>query len=640
MQDSAEPVPRLERADRGRVLRAQRRRAAHRRRRPHRRHRQQLRAPVASTSGRRCSPGSSAHARTSTRAILEADRRASRASRPRQRHRAGLQPLDPAARHRRATGARRSAGASPTSERRFGREPEGMWLPETAVDAATLRRSPTRASASRSSSPHQARARRVRRAASGTTPRGGALRPDAAVPRAALDGDRAIAVFFYDGPIAARPSPSTRLLAHGEQLADRLAGRLRRGARGHDEVLHIATDGETLRPPPATATWRSPTRCASSSARGDVELVNYGEALERVPPAWEVRDRRGHVLELRARRRALAQRLRLPDGRQPGWNQAWRAPLRAALDGLRDALGALFERERGGAARATRGPRATTTSRWCSTATRRRAGDFLRRARRPRRSTPTRRVRRSSCSRCSATRCSCTRAAAGSSTSSPGLETVQVLQYAARAIQLARDATGVDLEPEFEERARAGAVEPARARRRRRVYETLVGPQRRDARGRRGPLRDRQRGLRRAPGGRQRLLLPLSGSSAPARGPLRPGGDHARAAAARELPRRARRSTALCCVLHFGGADFRCGVGPCAAPRSRRARAVRSSHAWIGSRSPSSCARSTARSPVASTRCATSSSTSAAASPRRLLDGAPCAVTRATISRSSRRTAA
>ena len=68
----------------------------------------------------------------------------------------------------------------------------------------------------------------------------------------------------------------------------------------------------------ATATWRWPTRCATSSRNSLARLTNYGEFLEQHPPTHEVRDRREHLLELRPRRRALAERLRLQHRRAPG----------------------------------------------------------------------------------------------------------------------------------------------------------------------------------------------------------------------------------------------------------------------------------------------------------------------------------
>src|SRR5438045_8738045 len=57
-----------------------------------------------------------------------------------------------------------------------------------------------------------------------------------------------------------------------------------------------------------------------------------------------------------------------------------------------------------------------------------------------------------------------------------GLETVQILKYAARALQLAREACGVELEPSFKsslEQAPSNIPERANARR---VYEQEVQP--------------------------------------------------------------------------------------------------------------------------------------------------------------------
>ena len=97
---------------------------------------------------------------------------------------------------------------------------------------------------------------------------------------------------------------------------------------------------------------------------------------------------------------------------------------------VRDHGAEVFERRgRERAARPVGGPR-----RLHRRGPRRRTHRRLPRRAQPRRRRPRRRARR--CSRRSATRCSCTRRAAGSSTTSPGIETVQILRYAARAIDL------------------------------------------------------------------------------------------------------------------------------------------------------------------------------------------------------------
>ena len=120
----------------------------------------------------------------------------------------------------------------------------------------------------------------------------------------------------------------------------------------------------------ATATWRWPTRCITSKQTTLARLTNYGEFLGTAPADARGRDLREHCLELRPRRRALEERLRLQLRRaarlEPG---SGAAPLRAALDWLRDTLAPLYEqrmpdvlsRTRGSARRLhRRGPRPVT----------------------------------------------------------------------------------------------------------------------------------------------------------------------------------------------------------------------------------------------------------------------------------------
>ena len=133
-------------------------------------------------------------------------------------------------------------------------------------------------------------------------------------------------------------------------------------------------------------------------------------------------------------------------GGQPGWRQTWRAPLRAALDGLRDQLAICYEREATPLLRdpwASRDryvelldPDRTGVDAWLE----REAGRPLR---------PQERVR-------ALWLLELQRQAQLMYTSCgwffselSGMETVQVMKYAARAIQLARRATGLDLEPGF-----------------------------------------------------------------------------------------------------------------------------------------------------------------------------------------------
>ncbi len=142
-------------------------------------------------------------------------------------------------------------------------------------------------------------------------------------------------------------------LARGRvRAAAALEGRgLRRAARwarspprrGRAELVHIATDGETYghhhRHGDMALAYALHTIETGTLAR----LTNYGEFLERFPPTHEVA-----IVETTSWSCAHGvERWRSDCGCQTGahagWNQAWRAPLRDALDWLRDGLAPLFE---------------------------------------------------------------------------------------------------------------------------------------------------------------------------------------------------------------------------------------------------------------------------------------------------------
>ncbi len=225
---------------------------------------------------------------------------------------------------------------------RFGREPEAMWLPETAVDLETLDLLACEGMRFVLLSPYQAQAIRPE----GAAPRdatGG--RFDPTLPyRCRLPGGRSITVFFYDGPIARR-------VAFGDALdsADALLSAVRGGfdpTREHDELLSVAVDGETFghhRKAGAAVLAAALARLRHDGE--EIRLTNFAEFLDAHPPKDEVEIREGtswsceHGVE----------RWRSDCGcRGDGpreWRQGWRGPLREALDQLRDALAALFERE-------------------------------------------------------------------------------------------------------------------------------------------------------------------------------------------------------------------------------------------------------------------------------------------------------
>ncbi len=229
-------------------------------------------------------------------------------------------------------------------EHRFGRMPEGMWLAETAVDLQSLDLLARHGIRFTILAPHQCA--RVRLLASGTAPGATEAVRDAGweeTPDASVDTTRpyvvqtspghSIAVFFYNGPVS-RAIAFDGLLNSGEAFAERLLGGFSNGSEA--QLVHVATDGESY------GHHHRHGEMALAYAlqlieEGDAKLTNYGQFLAKFPPTYQAQIVENsswscfHGVE-RWRSDCGC------NGGKAGWNQKWRAPLRKALDQLRDFL--------------------------------------------------------------------------------------------------------------------------------------------------------------------------------------------------------------------------------------------------------------------------------------------------------------
>jgi alpha-amylase/alpha-mannosidase (GH57 family) len=233
-------------------------------------------------------------------------------------------------------------------EFRFGRKPEGMWLAETAVNRHVLDLMAQEGIKFTILAPNQcARVRRLDPAGGGNS-NGWSSAANASVDPTQpycvqLDAGRSIAVFFYDGP-SSRAIAFEGLLNSGEKFAARLTGGFAAPlpAGQAARLSHVATDGESY------GHHHKHGEMALSFAMHYIEeknlarLTNYGEFLEKFPPTWEA-----EVAENTSWSCAHGvERWRSDcgcNGGKPGWNQRWRKPLRDALDLLRDRTAPLAE---------------------------------------------------------------------------------------------------------------------------------------------------------------------------------------------------------------------------------------------------------------------------------------------------------
>ena len=226
-------------------------------------------------------------------------------------------------------------------EWRFGRKPEGMWLPETAVDLGSLEALAAENVAFTILAPHQAR--RTRRLGDKQwVDVSGSLDPT--MPYLCnLPSGRSIVIFFYDGPIS-RGVAFEHLLARGETLAHRLAGAFD-ATRKHAQIVHIATDGETYGHHHRFGDMALAYALQYIEKEKLARVTNYGEFLELHPPTHEVEIAENTAWSCAHGVERWRSDCGCNTGAGPGWNQLWRGPLRDALDWLRDRTVAIFETE-------------------------------------------------------------------------------------------------------------------------------------------------------------------------------------------------------------------------------------------------------------------------------------------------------
>jgi alpha-amylase/alpha-mannosidase (GH57 family) len=225
-------------------------------------------------------------------------------------------------------------------EHRFKRRPEGMWLPETAANTETLEVLAENGILYTIMAPRQAKRVRRKGGRSWKDVSGDRIDPSRAY-LVNLPSKKTISVFFYDGPIS-QGVAFEGLLNDGKRFADRLISGFS-DARDWPQLSHIATDGESYghhhRFGEMALTY------ALQHIENDklAELSNYGQFLERYPA--------DHFVEIVENSSWSCvhgvERWRSNCGCNSGghgeWNQEWRAPLRAALDWLRDKVNPLFE---------------------------------------------------------------------------------------------------------------------------------------------------------------------------------------------------------------------------------------------------------------------------------------------------------
>lgn len=354
-------------------------------------------------------------------------------------------------------------------EQRFGRWPEGMWLPETAMDLETLDILAEFGVKFTILSPHQAR--RIRRLGDRGWQNIDRGNIDTTRPYLCrLASGRTISLFFYHSQTAGDVA-NGRLLQNGEVFARKLAWIFTESKAEH-QLAHIATDGETF------GHHYRHTDMALAYCLHYIEFKKlakttiYGEYLEKYPPGDEVEIYENRSWSCSHGVERWRSNCGCNYGRFPSGRQQYRGPLREAMDWLRDRLAEVFEaamkqfvedpwKTRDEYISVVNDRSADSVENFISHL----AGEdlsfgekviFLKLLEMQRNSM----LMFTSCG--------------WFFDDISGIETVQIMQYAARAIQLAKEMAGRDFEPGFEDILQKAPVNLREFASGRAVYETYV----------------------------------------------------------------------------------------------------------------------------------------------------------------------
>lgn len=356
-------------------------------------------------------------------------------------------------------------------EKRFERKPEGMWLPETAVDLATLEVLAEHGIQFTILAPRQAKRVKLKEGKRWKQVDEQSL--DTSVPYVcSLPSGRTISIFFYNGPTS-HDIAYGGLLHDGETFAKRLAGSFGEDD-GRARLVHIATDGESFGHHHRHGDMALAYCIHHIETNEAVAFTVYGEFLEKYPPEDEVEIWDGSSWSCAHGVERWKSNCGCASNHAQSGKQQWREPLRNAMDWLRDSISGPYEermREFCDDPWAARNDyidvimdrSQETVDAWIAAHVKRElSGEekirFIKLLEMQRNAM----LMYTSCG--------------WFFDSVSGIETTQIMQYAARAMQLFEDVFGTNLEPEYEQRLEAAPTNVNLFENGRDVYQQVIQP--------------------------------------------------------------------------------------------------------------------------------------------------------------------
>ena len=229
-------------------------------------------------------------------------------------------------------------------EYRFGRKPEGIWLAETACDDDTLRVLVENDIKFTILSPYQAQKIRKEGEKTWQDVSWGNIDPARSYRYYIKSAPgKYIDLFFYDGAIS-RSVAFDELLTDGNKFVNRLKDGISE-FRNYPQLVNIATDGESYGHHTKFGDMALAYAMKLRVKDAGFIVTNYAEYLEKYKSDWEVEIKPVSSWSCSHGVGRWSDDCGCSTGGHPGWNQKWRKPLRQALDYLRDEMTTLYHKQ-------------------------------------------------------------------------------------------------------------------------------------------------------------------------------------------------------------------------------------------------------------------------------------------------------
>lgn len=221
-------------------------------------------------------------------------------------------------------------------KKRFGRMPEGMWLGEAAVDSETLEIMSDYGIKYSLLAPRQAA--RYRKIGSKNWIDG--IDSNKHYSYTLPNGEK-IALFFYDGQRSQNVA-FKGILQDGKRFADDLMEGFR--SDSEREFVHIATDGESYGHHHKNGDMALAYCLRHIEENNLTKITNYGQYLDLFEPEYEVEIHENSSWSCEHGVERWRSNCGCHTGGDGNWHQRWREPLRTALDNARDQMIDVYEK--------------------------------------------------------------------------------------------------------------------------------------------------------------------------------------------------------------------------------------------------------------------------------------------------------